>query len=154
MDTFHFLFYLAPGLIIAMALWMAFTVLRRWSRLRGAWNSGLTAEARCLRTYTTTRGGGGDSAVSTTLHHVYEFTTRDGQVVRFEESGGPGTVIEGDIVTVHHTAGPDVVATAHVPGRARDVVGALGVLAFLGVIVVFCVGFMVSVAEVSSALHI
>jgi len=153
MDAFLFLFYLAPALIIAMALGTAYGVLRRWSRLRGAWNSGLTAEARCLRTYTTTSGGG-DSAVSTTLHHVYEFTTRDGQVVRFEESGGPGTVVEGDIVAVHHTAGPEVVATAHVPGRARDVVGALGVLAFLGVIVVFCVGFMAVVAGMSAVLHI
>lgn len=153
MDAFDFLFYLAPGLIMVMALGMAYGVLRRWSRLRGAWNSGLTAEARCLRTYTTTSGGG-DSMVSTTLHHVYEFTTRDGQVVRFEETGGPGTVVEGDLVTVHHTAGPEVVATAHVPGRARDVVGALGVLAFLGVVVVFCVGFMVAFAEFSSVLHI
>ncbi|NEB04743.1 DUF3592 domain-containing protein [Streptomyces sp. SID13726] len=153
MDAFNFLFYLAPGLIMVMALGMAYGVLRRWSRLRGAWNSGLTAEARCLRTYTTTSGGG-DSMVSTTLHHVYEFTTQDGRVVRFEEEGGPGSTVEGDIVTVHHTAGEPVVATAHAPGRTQHAVGVFGTLAFLGVVVAFCVGFMVTFSEMSSTLHI
>ncbi len=42
--------------------------------------------------------------MSTTLHHVYEFATREGRTVRFEEAGGPRTTVEGDIVPVHYTA--------------------------------------------------
>ena len=144
------LFYLFPALVIAGALFAAYRVLRRWLQIRSAWNSGLTAEARCLRVYTTTSGGGGETRVRTTLHHVYEFTTRDGQVVRFEEEDGPGTTVEGDIVTVHHSAGPEIVATAHAPGNARHAAAAFGTLALLGVVVVFCVGFMVTFAEMSS----
>ncbi|MEU6354220.1 hypothetical protein ABZ896_33655 [Streptomyces sp. NPDC047072] len=149
MDAF---FYLFPCLIAAAALAGAYRALRRWLQLRGAWNSGLTAEARCLRMYTTTHGGG-ESRVRTVLHHVYEFTARDGRVVRFEEEGGPGTTFEGDIVTVHYSDGPHVVATAH-PSSARHAVSAFGLVAFLGVIVAFCVGFMVTYAEMSSTLHI
>ncbi|MFF0018763.1 hypothetical protein [Streptomyces sp. NPDC005374] len=147
MDAF---FYLLPGLIMAGAVFAGYRVLRRWLQIRSAWNSGLTAEARCLRAYTTTHGGSGDTRVRTTLHHVYEFTTRDGQVVRFEEEDGPGTTVEGDIVTVHHTAGPGIVATAQAPGSARHAVAAFGTLVVLGVVVVFCVGFMVTFAEMSS----
>jgi len=146
MDAF---FYLIPGLIMAGALFMASRVLRRWLQLRSAWNSGLTAEARCLRMYTTTHGGSGDTQVRTTLHHVYEFTTQDGRVIRFEEEGGPGTTVEGDIVTVHHTGGEEVVATAHAPGRAKHAATLVGTLAFLGVVVAFCVVFMVTFTTMS-----
>ena len=84
------LFYIVPALMIAVASCAVVVVIRRSVRVSRAWSGGLTAEARCLRTYTTTSGGG-DSSVRTTLHHVYEFTTRDGRGVRFEEQGGPGT---------------------------------------------------------------
>jgi hypothetical protein len=57
--------------------------------------------------------------VTTTLHHVYEFTTREGRAVRFEERGGPGTVLEGDIVTVHYTADHPERATAEAPARGK-----------------------------------
>jgi hypothetical protein len=142
--------YAVPGLIMAGAFFMAYRVLRRWLQMRGAWNSGLTAEARCLRAFTTTHGGGHDTSVHTTLHHVYEFITHDGRVIRFEEEDGPGTIIEGDYVTVHYTDGPQVVATAHAPSRGRHAAATIGILAFLGVIVVFCVGFMVTYAEMSA----
>ncbi|MFF1309121.1 hypothetical protein [Streptomyces sp. NPDC058307] len=151
MDAF---FYIVPVLIMAGALFAAYGVLRRWLQMRSAWNSGLTAEARCLRMYTTTHGGSGDTRVRTTLHHVYEFTTGDGRVVRFEEEDGPGTTVEGDIVTVHHTAGPEVVATAHAPARAKHAARAFAMLAFLGVVVAFCIGFMVTFTEMNSGLHI
>ncbi|MFJ1974722.1 hypothetical protein ACIO93_39535 [Streptomyces sp. NPDC087903] len=140
MDVF---FYLIPGLIMALALFMAYRVVRRWLQVRGAWNSGLTAEARCLRAFTTTHGGSGDTSVRTALHHVYEFTARDGRVVRFDEEGGRATTVEGDYVTVYYTDGRDVVATAHEPSRVKQAAATLGILAFLGVVVVFCVGFMV-----------
>ncbi|MFJ5773560.1 hypothetical protein [Streptomyces sp. NPDC093094] len=145
MDVF---FFLVPGVMIAGALFMASRVVRRWLQLGAAWNSGLTAEARCLRTYTTTYGGGGDTSVRTALHHVYEFTARDGRTVRFEEEGGPGTTVEGDYVTVRYAEGPEVVATALAPRHGRAAAGAVGTLVFLGVIVAFCVGFMVTYATV------
>ncbi|MFD4575079.1 hypothetical protein ACFWNK_33880 [Streptomyces sp. NPDC058417] len=142
------IFYLAPGLIAALALFTAWRTVSQWARLRGAWTSGLTAEARCLRTYTTARGGG-DRRVRTVLHHVYEFTAPDGRVVRFEEEDGPGTTLEGDFVRVHwadHAGGPDVIATARPPRHGRQALTALGVLAFLGMILVCCVGFVVTYA--------
>ncbi|MFB8248071.1 hypothetical protein ACFC5X_23875 [Streptomyces sp. NPDC055952] len=140
-------FYVVPGLIMALALFMAHRVVRRWLQIRGAWNSGLTAEGRCLRAYTTVSGGHGDTSVRSTLHHVYEFITHDGRVVRFEEDGGPGTTLEGDYVTVYYSGGPRVVATAQPPDRARQAVSAIGVLAFLAVIVVFCAGFVTAYSQ-------
>ncbi len=150
MDVF---FYVIPGLIMAVALFMAYRVVHRSLQMRSAWNSGLTAQARCLRSYTTVSGGGRDTAVRTTLHHVYEFTARDGRLVRFEEEGGPGTTVEGDLVTVYYAEGARVVATAHAPGRIKQAAGALGMLVFLGVVVVFCFGFMVSYSDFSSGVY-
>lgn len=139
------IFFVVPGLIAAVAVFFAYRLVRQWARLRGAWRSGLTAEARCLRTYTTTHGGG-DSRVRTVLHHVYEFTAGDGRVVRFEEAGGPGTTLEGDIVVVHYADGPDVFATARPPRHGGQAAAVIGLLAFLGVIVMFCVAFVTMVA--------
>jgi hypothetical protein len=145
------LFYLIPALIMAVALAMGCKVVRRWLRLRAAWGSGLTAQARCLRVYTTMHGGG-DTSVHTELHHVYEFTARDGRAIRFEEEGGPGTTLEGDFVTVRYTQGARVSATALAPRRGRAAAGTFGMLAFLAVVVVFCAGFMVTFATMSSYL--
>lgn len=151
MDAF---FYIIPGLIMAGALFAAYRVVQRWLQMRKAWNSGLTAEARCLRMFTTVHGGGNDTSVRTTVHHVYEFTARDGRAVRFEEEDGPVTRLEGDFVTVYYAEGENVVATAQAPRPARQAAVAFGVLAFLGVIVAFCVGFMVTFTEMNSTLHI
>ncbi|KMS66853.1 hypothetical protein ACM01_44840 [Streptomyces viridochromogenes] len=144
-----FLFYLVPSLILAVVLFGAFRVVRRSLQVRSAWNSGLTAEGRCLRMFTTTHGGSGDSSVSTTLHHVYEFTARDGRTVRFEEEDGPATVLEGDFVTVYYAEGADVVATAKTPRRGKLAASTVAALAFLGVVAVFCVGFMVTYSQMS-----
>ncbi|MFI6375732.1 DUF3592 domain-containing protein [Streptomyces sp. NPDC050546] len=135
------LFYIVPTLMIAVASCAVVVVIRRSVRVSRAWNSGLTAEARCLRTYTTTSGGG-DSSVRTTLHHVYEFTTREGRGVRFEEPGGPGTTLEGDIVTVHYPADRPEHATARPPARGKLAVGTGCLLAFLGTFILFALGFM------------
>ncbi|MFE9096339.1 DUF3592 domain-containing protein [Streptomyces sp. NPDC007264] len=148
--TVGLFFYLVPSLIIAGALAVAAVTVRRSLRLRSNWNSGLTAEARCLSTYTTTSGGG-ETSVTTTLHHVYEFTTRGGRPVRFEEANGPRTTLEGDVVTVHYTAAHPERATAHAPAPVKVLAGTAGVLAFLSVAVLFCVGFMVTFAEFSAA---
>lgn len=136
-------FYIVPALMIAVASFGAILVIRRSLRVGRAWNSGLTAEARCLRTYTTTRGGG-DSSVRTILHHVYEFTARDGRSVRFEEEGGPGTIVEGDIVTVHYVADRPQHATAKPPAPGRLAAGTGCILAFLGVFILAAAAFMVT----------
>ncbi|TXS40581.1 DUF3592 domain-containing protein [Streptomyces sp. uw30] len=146
------IFYVVPGLIMAVALFMAYRVVRRSLQMRSAWNSGLTAQGRCLRMYTTTHGGSGDSRVHTTLHHVYEFTTHDGRPIRFEEEDGPGTTVEGDVVTVYYADGPQVVATAHRPSHGRQAAATVGILVFLGVVVLFCAGFMVTYTEMSSGM--
>lgn len=146
------MFYAVPSLILAGVLFAAYRVVRRSLQVRGAWNSGLTAEGRCLRMFTTTHGGGNDTSVRTTIHHVYEFTARDGRVVRFEEEDGPATVLEGDFVTVYYKEGKEgqgVVATALAPRRAKQAASTIGILAFLGVAVVFCVGFMVTYSQFS-----
>lgn len=143
------MFYVVPVLIMAAALFGGYRAVYRSWQLSSAWNSGLTAEGRCLRTYTTTSGGGRDTAVHTTLHHVYEFTTRDGRAVRFDETGGPATVVVGDTVTVYYTPGREAGATARRPSPVGNAVGTVSVLAFLGVVVLFCIGFMVSYHDMS-----
>lgn len=117
------LFYIIPGLMIAGILFAAYATIQRSAQLQRAWDSGLTAQGRCLRMFTTTSGGSGDSRASSTLHHVYEFTARDGRVIRFEETGGPATRIEGDSVTVYYTEGDDAHATARAPDHAGNKAG-------------------------------
>jgi hypothetical protein len=141
-------FYAVPTFMIAGVLFVAYKVLGRTLQVRAAWDSGVIAEGRCLRTYTRTSGGGGDTSVSSTLHHVYEFTTRDGRVFRFDESGGPGTTIEGDIVPVFYAPEHPEGATAHRPGRGRLAAGTGFLLAFFAVAIAGCVTFMVSVHTV------
>lgn len=145
----EFMFYALPGIIALGALFAATQVVRRSTELSRAWNSGLTAEARCLRTYTTTSGS--DDSISTTLHHVYEFLTREGRSVRFEEENGPATTLEGDIVTVHYTAARPEAATAHAPRPFAMAAGTVGMLCFLGLIVAFCVFFMTTAHSMFAA---
>ncbi|MER5430879.1 DUF3592 domain-containing protein [Streptomyces sp. NPDC002588] len=146
MDIF---FLIVPSIMIVGILFAMYTVISRSRRVSRAWGSGLTAEARCLRTYTTTGTSGGEHhRVTTTLHHVYEFTTREGAAVRFEEENGPGTVLEGDIVTVFYPADRPEQATARPPAPGRLLAESGCLLAFLGVVLAFCVVFMVT-AEVA-----
>ena len=146
MDVF---FYAFPGLIAVAVLFAAARVIRGSLRLRSAWNSGQTAEGRCLRTFTTTRGGG-ETRVYTVRHHVFEFTAQDGRPVRFEEEGCPATIIEGDFVTVYYKAGEEADATAKAPSPLGNATSTAGQLAFLGVVFVFCVGFMVTYHQMST----
>lgn len=138
------LFYAVPAVITLALLLGIGTVLSRSRRIARAWSGGLTAEARCLRSYTTISGGG-DTRVGTTLHHVFEFTARDGRVVRFEEENGPATVLEGDIVTVHYAADHPDEATAKAPAHGRLFAESGCLLGFLGVALAFCVFFMSTV---------
>ncbi|MGW0206216.1 DUF3592 domain-containing protein [Streptomyces sp. NPDC003233] len=139
---FEIFFYAVPTVMIAGFGYSAFRLMRRAWRIGRTWAHGLTAEGRCLRMYTTTRGGGGDTSVRTTLHHVYEFTTREGRTVRFEEEDGPATVMEGDCVTVRYLPEQPQRATARPPAPARLAVGTGFGVAFLGVAITFCVFFI------------
>ncbi|MGX9887040.1 hypothetical protein [Streptomyces sp. NPDC002276] len=145
------LFYVIPVLIIVVVLCGAVAVIRRALTTSRAWNSGLTAEARCLRTYTTTSGGIGDTSVTTRLNHVYEFTTREGRAVRFEERGGSGTVVEGDFVTVYYAADHPERATAEAPARGKLMLGTGLALVFFGAFIAFCIGFIIVTHEASPA---
>ncbi|MEV5727161.1 MULTISPECIES: DUF3592 domain-containing protein [Streptomyces] len=143
------LFQLVPLGVIAVAVYFGFVVVRRHRQISSAWSSGFTAPARCVRSYTTTSGGG-SRAVSTTLHHVYEFTTHDGRVVRFDEEGGPSTTVEGDIVTVHYRPERPEHATARgrAPGRLGLSTGCS--LLFIAVFIAFGVVFLIVVNSDSS----
>ncbi|MCE0444744.1 DUF3592 domain-containing protein [Streptomyces tricolor] len=140
---FELLFYALPALLLAGFAYAAYLLVRRARRISRTWAHGLTAEARCLRMFTTTSGGGGDTSVHTTVHHVYEFTTRDGRTVRFEEEDGPAIVLEGDFVTVRYLPELPQRATARPPARGRLAAGTGCGLVLLGVAGAFCVGFMV-----------
>ncbi|MFG2647188.1 DUF3592 domain-containing protein [Streptomyces sp. NPDC048436] len=151
-DAVEFMFYAVPAFIGAVVIAMAVKVIKRSLELRQAWSSGLTAEARCLRTYTTTSSHSDSSRVTTTLHHVYEFTPSAsasvsafaGRPVRFEEENGPATTIEGDIVTVHYAADRPERATAYAPSPVKNAAGTLGMLCFLGLMLAFSIYFMVT----------
>ncbi|MEU3858486.1 DUF3592 domain-containing protein [Streptomyces sp. NPDC028722] len=135
-------FYAVPSLMLAAFAFAAFRLVRRARRINRTWANGLTAEARCLRMYTTTGGGGGDTSVRTTLHHVYEFTTREGRTVRFAEEDGPATVLEGDFTTVRYLPEAPERATALPPAPGRLAAGTGCLLVFLGVAATICVGFI------------
>jgi hypothetical protein len=139
------MFYLIPAVIALTALFTAYGVVRRTVEMRLAWRGGLTAEARCLRAYTTVNRDSDGHRTGSTWHHVYEFTTAAGAAVRFEERNGPATTLEGDIVTVHYTAARPQRATAFPPGGLGTEVRALLTIAFLGVVVAFCVTFVSTV---------
>ncbi|MFI9251482.1 DUF3592 domain-containing protein [Streptomyces sp. NPDC053069] len=139
---FELFFYAVPTVMIAGLGYAAFRLLRRARGISRIWAHGLTAEARCLRMYTTTHGGGGDTSVRTSLHHVYEFTTREGRTVRFEEENGPATVVEGDFVTVRYLPEEPQRATARPPAPGRLAAGTGFGVAFLGAAIAFCVFFI------------
>ncbi|MEV6615273.1 DUF3592 domain-containing protein [Streptomyces sp. NPDC051051] len=139
------LVYLVPSLVIALVLFGMAKVIAQARRTHRAW-SGLTAEARCLRTYTTTSGGGG-RAVSTTLHHVFEFTAHDGWTIRFKADGAPATILEGDLATVWYAPDDPEGATAEPPARGALVARTGCGLLFLGVFVAVAVAVMVQLGS-------
>ncbi|MFI1799228.1 DUF3592 domain-containing protein [Streptomyces sp. NPDC020379] len=132
-----------PGLMAAIGIAGMVWAVLRVRRLRAAWRGGIEVRGRCLRLYatTTTRRQGTHVSSSTTLNHVYEFTTPEGRVTRFEEAGGRATVVEGDTVTVRYPPGRPDRATALPPGDSRTLLGTVVLLAFLTVFVTGCVGF-------------
>ncbi|MER5791723.1 DUF3592 domain-containing protein [Streptomyces sp. NPDC001980] len=135
-------FYILPGIFVVIGVLGLVKTLRRSSEISRTWRHGRTAEARCLRSYTRTSGGGGDTSVTTTLHHVYEFTTAEGRVVRFDEASGRSTVIEGDFVTVYYLPENPEGATSQPPAQGKLAVGTGCSVAFFGVFIGFALAFM------------
>ncbi|MFC9157656.1 DUF3592 domain-containing protein [Streptomyces bauhiniae] len=140
MDAF---LYLVPGVMFTGCVFGAVQVIRRARRTSKLWAQGRMAEGRCLNTYMKTSGGH-DNAVRSTLHHVYEFTTREGERFRFDEVGGDSTVVAGDHVVVRYLADRPQWATALQPAKGRLIFGTGVLVAFMGVVAVGCVLFAVS----------
>ncbi|MEV6765231.1 DUF3592 domain-containing protein [Streptomyces sp. NPDC051105] len=143
MGLLHAFFYIIPGVFVVVGVLGMVRTLKRSSQISRAWRHGRTAEARCLRSYTTTSGGSGDTSVTTTLHHVFEFTTAEGRTVRINESDGRSTVVEGDFVTVYYLPENPEGATAQPPAQGRLAVGTGCTVAFLVVVIGFAVAFMI-----------
>ncbi|MER5492938.1 DUF3592 domain-containing protein [Streptomyces sp. NPDC002490] len=88
-----------PLVIAGIAIAAAVAIVFRARERSRAWNSGLVAEARCLDVHTTRHRS--DDRSRTVRHFVFEFTTDEGRTVRFEEEDLPGTILAGDVVSVH-----------------------------------------------------
>ncbi|WP_308310665.1 DUF3592 domain-containing protein [Streptomyces sp. GbtcB6] len=142
MGLMEVFFYVLPGIFVVVGVLGLVRTLRRSSQISRAWRHGRTAEARCLRSYTTTSGGGGDTAVTTTLHHVFEFTTAEGRTVRIDERNGRSTVVEGDFVTVYYLPENPEGATAQAPAQGKLAVGTGCMVAFFVVFIGFALVFM------------
>ncbi|MFF4306383.1 DUF3592 domain-containing protein [Streptomyces sp. NPDC001601] len=136
-------FYIIPGIFVVGGVLGLYKTLKRSSQISRTWRHGRTAEARCLRSYTRTSGGGGDTSVTTTLHHVYEFTTAEGRVVRFDEASGRSTVVEGDFVTVYYLPAHPEGATSRPPAQGSLAVGTGCSVAFFVVFIGFALAFIV-----------
>ncbi|MFJ9346820.1 DUF3592 domain-containing protein [Streptomyces sp. NPDC101237] len=144
MDLLQAFFYIIPGIFVVLGVLGLVKTLRRSRQISRTWRYGRTAEARCLRIYATTSGGG-ETPVSTTRHHVLEFTTAEGRVVRIDETGGLRTVVEGDFVTVHYLPEAPERATAQPPARGKLALGTGCSVVFFAVFIGFAVAFMVGV---------
>ncbi|MFE5032928.1 DUF3592 domain-containing protein [Streptomyces sp. NPDC056683] len=136
-------FYILPGIFVVVGVLGLYKTLKRSSQISRTWRHGRTAEARCLRSYARTSGGAGDMPVTTTLHHVYEFTTAEGRVVRFDEASGRSTVVEGDFVTVYYLPERPEGATSRPPAQGRLAVGTGCSVAFFVVFIGFALAFIV-----------
>ena len=143
-------FYVIPGIFVLLGVFGMVKTLQRSRRISRTWRHGRTAEARCLRTYTTTSGGG-ETPVSTTLHHVLEFRTAEGRPVRIDEAGVRSTVVEGDFVTVYYLPEMPERATAHSPAPGKLAVGTGCLVVFLLVFIGIAVAFMIGVHIAFSA---
>lgn len=135
------MFLVIPVIFMGVALYMIGRRIVRLRRLLGIWRQGEQAEGRCLRTYETHRRSDNGST-STTIHHVFEFTTRSGQQVRFEESGGSARVVQGDFVTVTYLPLTPERATAKPRKEGKEYAAAAAEIAFFVVFFSFSLFFL------------
>ncbi|MFG2355944.1 hypothetical protein [Streptomyces sp. NPDC048521] len=104
--------------LLGLAVWSAVALVRRTRQRRAAWESGLTAQARVVRAWSTTQLV--NNVARRVQWHEYDFTTQDGRAVRFKESGGPRDRTEGHQVLVHYAPHEPDKATASEPRPGRD----------------------------------
>ncbi len=104
--------------LLAIFVCCGVALVRRTRQRREAWASGMTAQARVLRAWVTTRMV--NSVVQRVQWHEYDYTTADGRAVRFEESGGPRDQAAGDTVLVHYAPNAPERATTSEPQPGKD----------------------------------
>ncbi len=117
-------------LLIAFFVWAGYALVRRSRQRRAAWESGVTAQARVVRVWTTTRTV--NNVPQRVQWHEYDYTTGDGLAVRFKESGGPRDRAVGDEVLVHYAPEEPQNATASEPQPGKDMAGTVFGLIMLG----------------------
>ncbi|WP_018544911.1 hypothetical protein [Streptomyces sp. LaPpAH-108] len=114
-------FDLCMALILVVMAVTAVGLVRRARQRRAAWASGLTAQARVVRAWTTARVV--DNVPQRVQWHEYDFTTGDGRAVRFKESGGPRDRAKDDMVVIHYAAHEPDKATAGTPRPGAELTG-------------------------------
>ncbi|MFI6344894.1 DUF3592 domain-containing protein [Streptomyces sp. NPDC050560] len=134
---------LLPILFMCLAVSMLVRRVVKLSRQLRIWRHGAHAEGRCVRTWVSIRSG--RNGGSSTMHHVYEFRTLAGDVMRFEETEGPATVVEGDFATVTYLPERPERATAKPHREGREYAHAAAEILFLIVFFTFALFFLLSV---------
>ncbi|MFK4069872.1 DUF3592 domain-containing protein [Streptomyces sp. NPDC029674] len=136
-----FVFHILFPLLIVLACWAAYTIVRRTRERRTAWESGLTAQARVVRAWITTQMV--NNVPRRIQWHEYDFTTADGLAVRFKESGGPSSREAGDETRVYYADAEPDKATASEPQPGKDMFGTVLALGILGVGVIILTKVMI-----------
>ncbi|QNS06036.1 hypothetical protein [Streptomyces xanthii] len=126
-----FVFHVLFPLLIALAVWAGWALVRRVRERRAAWGSGLTAQARVVDAYQRVQMVNG--VARRIQWHEYDFTDQAGRAVRFKETGGPASRVAGDSTLVHYAAGEPERATASEPSPGKDLVGLVFGLGVFGV---------------------
>ncbi|MEU5688323.1 hypothetical protein DEJ48_38440 [Streptomyces venezuelae] len=136
-----FVFHVFFPLLIVLALWAAYAIVRRTRERRAAWESGLTAQARVVRAWITVQMV--NNVARRIQWHEYDFTTTNGMAVRFKESGGPPSREAGDETLVYYAGDEPDKATASEPGPGKDMFRTVLGLGVLGVGIIICTNMMI-----------
>ncbi|MET7274393.1 MULTISPECIES: DUF3592 domain-containing protein [Streptomyces] len=142
------LFHITMVVLLAAMVWSAVALVRRTRQRREAWESGLSAPARVVRTWATTQMV--NNVARRVQWHEYDYTTRDGRAVRFQESGGPRDRAEGDTVPVYYSARDPERATAVEPQPGKDAAAMTFWLLVLAACAIFLVYEWVSLSAALS----
>jgi hypothetical protein len=132
----EFWFHLCIVFLLLLFAFSGWRAVVRVQERRAAWGSGLTAQARVVRAWVTTRMV--NNVPQRTYWHEYAFTTVDDRAVTFKESGGPRDRAEGEQVLVYYTRENPERGTAGEPNPGRDAANTGCILVLLGV------GFLVT----------
>ncbi|MFD6434188.1 hypothetical protein [Streptomyces venezuelae] len=136
-----FVFHVFFPLLIVLALWAVYAIVRRTRERRSAWESGLTAQARVVRAWITVQMV--NNVARRIQWHEYDFTTTSGLAVRFKESGGPPSRGAGDETLVYYAAGEPDKATASEPSPGKDMFQTVLSLVIIGVGIIICAKVMI-----------